>query len=289
MSDHLSFNCRMVCRSKGKSAVGKAAYIRGTKLTQERTNKTFNYKYKSHEVTFSKIIAPDHCPDWVFDPQELWNRVEKAEKRKDSQEARELILAFPKELSAEKKELLITSYCYENLVARGMIADINIHNIPKNPHAHVLLTTRRLLANGSFGKKEREWNKKNVLEQLRQNWDDLCNRYLEESLIKTKVSLKSFKTLKIKKIPTIHVGNSSSKDERLQINQLIKHINLLLNNDKTTFFKKINFDKEIENYISQIKKYNNGGKNEYKKLITNLEEIKASYEATTSNSAAPAA
>lgn len=282
-----SYSCRMVCRSKGKSAVGKAAYIGGRKLIHNKANKTFNYQHKASEVVYSKIIAPDSYPTWVYNPHELWNFVEQAEKRKDAQLARELIVALPKQLSGEKREHLITAYCYKHFVEKGMVADINIHNVDKNPHAHVLLTTRKILKDGNFGEKERAWNKRHILKEWRLDWEVMVNKYLEESNINIKIASGSYKALKIRKVPTLHVGNNSWKKYRLQINQYIKRINSLLNKDKTSFFSAINFSKEIEKTIYNIKSYiEENNIKPHKKMnnsIKMLHEIKANYHRLINN------
>ena len=44
-----------------------------------------------------------------------------------------------------------------------MVADLAIHHAKgENPHAHILLTTREVSPDG-FGKKERNWNQKDLL------------------------------------------------------------------------------------------------------------------------------
>ncbi len=87
-----------------RSVVAKAAYRSGEKLKDERTNKTFNYRSRTQEVVHSEILAPKHSPEWLATKEldkakrsevraRLWNEVEKAEKRCDSQLAREFILS----------------------------------------------------------------------------------------------------------------------------------------------------------------------------------------------------
>ncbi|MDA6365945.1 MobA/MobL family protein, partial [Escherichia coli] len=80
--------------SKGQSAVASAAYRSGEKLNDERTNEDKFYKREIKPETM--ILAPSHAPDWVQDRNRLWNEVEKIEKRKDSQLARELNIALPR-------------------------------------------------------------------------------------------------------------------------------------------------------------------------------------------------
>jgi hypothetical protein len=44
-------------------------------------------------------VAPDHAPDWVRDPEALWNHAEARETRINSQVAREYEIALPSAVS----------------------------------------------------------------------------------------------------------------------------------------------------------------------------------------------
>ena len=60
-----------------------------------------------------------------------------------------------------------------------MIADIAVHrDDPENPHAHVMLTTREISEEG-FGKKNRDWNDAELLNQWREQWGVHANKALE--------------------------------------------------------------------------------------------------------------
>ncbi|MDH8227895.1 MobA/MobL family protein, partial [Klebsiella pneumoniae] len=98
-----------------------------------------------------------------------WNTIEKSEKRKDAQLAREFNIALPVEMTDEQKKALAIDFCNENFVKNGMIADIAFHKLDSdNPHFHVMLTTRKLTPDGSgFGQKVREWNSKEQLQEWR--------------------------------------------------------------------------------------------------------------------------
>jgi hypothetical protein len=146
-------------RQGGHSAVHAAAYRSGMVLHDARTGRTYDYGRKEH-VEHSEIIAPESAPAWVFDRQELWNRVEASEKRADAQLARELEISLPRELGPEACQDLVRDYVRERFVSQGMVADIAIHRPDasdggEQPHAHVMLTMRPLLADGSgFGGKK---------------------------------------------------------------------------------------------------------------------------------------
>ncbi|CAL7959606.1 hypothetical protein MIDIC_140012 [Alphaproteobacteria bacterium] len=72
----------------------------------------------------------------------LWNFVEQNEKRKDSQLAREINLALPKELSKEQNIELTKEFVKKHFVDKGMIADVCLHkgHGDEQPHVHVMLT-----------------------------------------------------------------------------------------------------------------------------------------------------
>lgn len=208
---HCSF--KIIGRSSGRSAVASSAYRTGTKLYNERDGLSHDYTRKTG-IVHNEILTPSNVPSWTKDRQLLWNEVEKSEKRKDSQLAREVEVALPKELTLENSIELVREYVKENFISKGMIADIAIHDKEDgNPHSHIMLTTRIIDENG-FGKKEREWNKKEYLEKWRESWAEYSNRYLEREGYQDRIDHRSYKRQGIEKIPTIHVGVSASAMEK---------------------------------------------------------------------------
>lgn len=141
-------SAKIISRSGGKSILASAAYRAGDKLTDERLGKSFDYT-KKQGVDSTIILAPDNAPDWVKNREKLWNEVEAAEKRKDSQLAREFNIALPIELDKEQMKDLALSYVRSQFVERGMIADVAFHDLEtSNPHFHVLLTMRDITEQG---------------------------------------------------------------------------------------------------------------------------------------------
>jgi len=172
---------KIITRSKGHSVVACAAYRAGENLFDDRTGVSQNYTNKE-DVVFSEIILPAGAPDWMKSREKLWNTVELMEKRKDSQLAREVQLALPRELTLSQNVQLTQEFVKEKFVSAGMVADINIH-IPiaadggTQPHAHVLLTMRKI-TDDNFGLKAREWNQKCELEMWREEWGQYVNKHL---------------------------------------------------------------------------------------------------------------
>jgi len=173
-------NAQALSRSSGASAVAAAAYRSGEDLKDERTGERHDYSHRSG-VDHAEIIAPDQAPDWVRDRAQLWNAAEEAERRRDSQVAREVRVALPKELGFQEQRDLVREFCRQEFAGDGMVADVAYHDTAgENPHAHILLTMRRIKRKG-FGKKERAWNGKERLEGWRESWRDHANRALDRS------------------------------------------------------------------------------------------------------------
>ena len=143
---HLSAS--IVKRSAGRSVTAAAAYRAAAKIEDITTGIIHDYTRKQG-VDHGEIISPVSLnkvgDQWLLDREQLWNKVEEIEKRRDAQLAREITIAIPTELDRASQIELVREYVRANFVDRGMIADINIHHLDgNNPHAHVLLTMRNL-------------------------------------------------------------------------------------------------------------------------------------------------
>ena len=97
---------------------------------------------------------------------------------------------------------------YSLVTLTGYIADLAIHWNDNNPHAHVLLTTREIDENG-FGKKNRDWNKKELLDEWRENWSDHNNQWLEQNGKQERVDHRTLEKQGIDREPTKHIGRDA--------------------------------------------------------------------------------
>ncbi|MGN6129387.1 MAG: MobA/MobL family protein, partial [Nocardioidaceae bacterium] len=85
----------------------------------------------------------------------------------------------------------------------------------RNHHAHILVTTRRLGAEG-FTDKTRELDDKKTKEvdRWRERWADLTNERLREGGSSARVDHRSLKEQGIDRVPTTHLGPGASGFER---------------------------------------------------------------------------
>ncbi|HFH9137660.1 TPA: MobQ family relaxase [Streptococcus agalactiae] len=267
MADSFHFSVNIISRGKGKSAVASAAYISGEKIKNEWDGVTHDYTRKE-KVLVKNIILPDHIPKEFNDRSTLWNKVEMAEKNSNAQLARQFIIGLPKELTLSENKNLVERFIKENLTSQGMIVDYAIHDESQdkngNIHCHIMTIMRPINEKGEFLAKSKKeyildekgekilnkngkpktrkvelttWNDKGNVEKWRENFSDLCNKYLERAGAEKRVDHRSFKRQGIKQIPTIHLGASASAMERKgirtekgDINREIKKQNELLKN-----------------------------------------------------------
>lgn len=184
----------IVSRARGQSVIASAAYRAGEKLHDPNRLRDHDYTRKSG-VEHTEIMAPAHAPDWVqvldkskeHDTRQLlWQRVEDAERKKNSQLAREIVVALPHELDPHQRKQLVRDYVERNFTSRGMVADVALHQPepggnPKNFHAHILLTMRDVTQDGFSQHKRRDWNEQSLALEWREDWARTANRHLERA------------------------------------------------------------------------------------------------------------
>ena len=178
------FQAKVIGRSAGRSVVAAAAYRAAAALHDERLGRTHNYLAKPG-VVHSEILLPNGAPERWRDRELLWNEVERIERRRDAVLAREIEIALPRELPQAEAIALVRHFVREQFVARGMVADLNVHSGiasdgEAQPHAHVLLSMRAMGEDG-FGLKQRDWNDKALLRGWRERWAVLANERLAEA------------------------------------------------------------------------------------------------------------
>ena len=218
-----------------------ASYRAGEPLHHEELGQTFDYSTRD-DVCHTEIMLPEHAPDWAADREKLWNAVEQRENRKNSQFARALIIALPRELTLEQNVALMREHLQKEFVSKGMVADFAIHVGPasdkdtpaqrlpfdgQNPHAHVLVTLRGFNPDGTWQKhKERSLNRWNGAKEYttsgdrplpwtqrfssadywRAAWEKLQNAHLAAAGSDARVNMKSYRDQGIDRLPTIHMG-----------------------------------------------------------------------------------
>ena len=263
---HMSFS--NISAGKGRSAIASAAYRSGEKLFDDQEGR--HYFYARSVMPESFILTPKNAPAWASDREQLWNEVERKDRRANSRYAKEFNVALPVELSEDEQKELLTKYVQENFVDQGMVADVAIHrDHPDNPHAHVMLTNRPFNPDGTWGIKSKkqyildengnkmytgtskypksrkilmvDWDKKEKIIEWRHNWAVSVNQVLAQKNIPDRISEKSFENQGIDEVPTQHEGINSKRHERRKFNQQVR-------TQRNAQAKYHNLDEKIRNH-----------------------------------------
>ncbi len=160
---------RYVSRSSGGNAVRSAAYNARAEIAAPATNQVFYFKHRG-DLEHHEVLLPDGADPILSKSAILWNAAEAAEKRKDAQVARELVLALPMDVGVtlEDQVELARSFAIEHFVSKGVVVQLDVHAPHANPgeeqssgeganwHAHLLVTTRRVDGVGFEDRKARD-------------------------------------------------------------------------------------------------------------------------------------
>lgn len=193
-------------RSKGHSAVAAISYRAGLKLCDERTGITHDYSNRK-DVVFSELLLPVGVNEAFSNRAFLWNEVERVEKRINSQLCKDVVLALPKNIDLSLQIELAKYFAQAHFVEKGIPADIAIHNDDGNPHAHILIPTRRLEKNGFSKYKARDLNPAFAKGKIVENdywgeqWRHFQNDFFKEKKLDLVVDLNHL-------IPDCHQGSS---------------------------------------------------------------------------------
>jgi hypothetical protein len=221
------FQASVIGRNTGKqssrSVVFASAYRAGETLKFEREGVEADYSHRTG-ILEKGILVPTNAPAWTTDRERLWNEVEAKENRRDAQLARELLVAFPSQLTGGQRVEVLTEFLSSQVVSLGMVADYAIHapsmnGDERNHHAHVLLTMRPVDENG-FGKKAREWNSPDMLKRWREAWADTLNRTFEKHRVTDaqgeiyRADHRSYEDQGLEREPGVHLGPAVAALER---------------------------------------------------------------------------
>lgn len=232
-------NTKAISRGKGYSSTANAAYIGGKEITDLRTGEVFDYNRKGG-VLENNIILPSSIELLQLTSQDLWNKAEQSESRKDARVGREWEISLPHELTTEQRAGLVKELT-QNIAERyGVACEYAIHHPSRensdqrNHHVHILTTTRKIDVNGNLGdKSDIELDRKQCVQrniptsqeqirEIREQIADTINKHLELALCQDRVSHLSLKSQGINREPTTHKGKSLCEQERRLELQAVK-------------------------------------------------------------------
>jgi hypothetical protein len=238
------FSVKAISRADGRSVVACAAYRAGEKLRCDYYGKEQDYTRKTG-VEFTNIYAPKNTKSVLLDRSQLWNSVEKVERKKNALLAREFEIAFPSELNAQQRKKMLDDLCQQLVKKHGVIVDAAIHaphadggSDERNYHAHIMFTTRAIdPQTGDFSaNKYRDFSRDSgtkTVKHWRESFADLTNKHLESAGYDVRVDHRSYRDQGIELEATQHEGPKVTQLRRRGIetkisvsNDLVKQHNI---------------------------------------------------------------
>ena len=156
---------RYISRASGGNAVRSAAYNARDMIEAERTGEVFYFRHRD-APEHHEVLLPEGAAEQFRDSAAVWNTAEMAEKRRDAQVAREIVVALPADaaITAEDRIDMVRSFAEQHFVIKGLAVQLDVHaphdgeaeSERANWHAHLLITTRRLEGDRFSAKKARD-------------------------------------------------------------------------------------------------------------------------------------
>lgn len=237
---HFHLHLHPISKRKGHRIHAAVAYRHGTReITAQQaaayrhaqeTGKgldAYDYRHKIGVQWFG-IFAPKHAPDWCRNPRSLWAAVDATEHRSNARLAQEIILALPHQVGFDEHLAMLREFVTTNCVDRyAMVADVAIHLPPRhgdirNVHAHILLTDRPITDIGFARTKDRRYQDRELVNELRDAWEDCHNRHMQRLGLPHRIDHRSLEAqrqealrrndtitaLDLDREPQIHVGKA---------------------------------------------------------------------------------
>jgi Ti-type conjugative transfer relaxase TraA len=183
--------CQYVSRSSGGNACRKASYNQREEIRCERTGELFSFKERGGNV-HHEILLPQGADEKFKNSSVLWNEAERCEKRKDSQVAKEFVIALPDDEGVTLEDRIELTQRFGQIFAnRGVAVQLDVHcphENEKNWHAHFLVATRRFSEDGLTLHEKKATDLDPVIRSRMvveadlwgEIWRDLQNTYFEE-------------------------------------------------------------------------------------------------------------
>ena len=117
-----------ISRSTGGSAVRSTAYNERTAITAECTGELYYFKNRD-APEHHEVLLPEGADARFANSAVPWNAAEAAERRKDAQVAREIVLALRSDagITTEDRVELARSFAAQHFVAKGLAVQLDMH------------------------------------------------------------------------------------------------------------------------------------------------------------------
>ena len=291
-----------ISRSSGRSATSSAAYRSGTKVFDNELGKCFDYSRKKGIAFSEILLcenAPAEFSDRekLWNSVQAIEKQSNARLCREVEIALPVELLRDEQIRLAR-EYIQHNFTSKGMCADWALHDKE----DGNPHIHILLTVRPIQANGKWGAKRKDryalddngnkipiidpltnkqkigaggrkmwerisvpttdWNDQCKVEEWRESWANLCNKYLQG---KAKVDHRSYARQGKKQLPTMHEGyvarkiaKSGKHSNIISYNQQVRQHNALEQANEQDIQTAENELKQLENELEKIKSEQKG-------------------------------
>lgn len=266
---HLSH--KTAAKGKGRSAGAHARYI-------EREGKY--EKMRSAEALEFKVSG--NMPEWAStDPNIFWDSSDIYE-RANGRVYTELEIALPRELNKSERQELVESFIEKELKDHPYTAVI--HNKKAldggdQPHAHIMFTERKLdgidrskelffrRANDKDptlggAKKDRDWNRREKIDEVRLSWEKSANRALEKAGHEARIDRRSLEAQGINREPEPKMGPERTQMLKRGASTEISDQVIELRHYRTEEKEVRRLETELEERRGRVLEFGEGGQKE---------------------------
>lgn len=242
-----------ISRGRGMSIAQRLSYVSGTSLVDCFTGKT--YSKERDDVRFCQIYQPSPAPEKFYELQALADALDRAETRKDSRTGRELVCSLPNELHIEDWVEIVEQFIDEDVLCHRLCAVAAIHSgrnaenpQKNNPHAHLIISTRAVSADGFSGWKDRQRDKLEYLVRCREQWAHLQNLAFERNGLEIRLDHRSYREQGIDREPRKHLSRTGWEMEKRGERTLVGDANRAIHerNDERSRQQEIDRLRELE-------------------------------------------
>lgn len=139
-----------------------------------------------------------------------WLDEQEAGDRKNGRVIDKVMVAIPRELSAEQQLDLVRGFAEEVTLGRAPWLAAVHRDHPENPHAHIVIRDK----DPETGKRVAGLSEKGSTDRLREAWERHANLALERAGQEARIDRRSLKDQGVDREPTIHVGPQANAIER---------------------------------------------------------------------------
>lgn len=139
-----------------------------------------------------------------------WLDAQEAADRKNGRVIDKVMLALPRELTAEQQAALVRSFAEEVTLGRAPWLAAIHQDHPENPHCHLVIRDK----DPETGKRVVGLSEKGSTERLREAWEVAANLALEKAGREERIDRRSLKDQGVEREATIHVGPQAAAMER---------------------------------------------------------------------------